>query len=92
MRTKDFGLSCLLTSHKCEVLGHELDHRGQVWFEFRDTEFVRKLEREFFSGTVVVNLADYLSAHKHLKTLIFNLRRNAYGDSEYELQRRPSSI
>lgn len=92
MKTKDFGLSCLLASCRCEMLGHELDQRGQVWLEFRDSEQSKKLEKEFFNGTATVNLADYLSAHKQLKTLIFNLRRNAYGDAEYELHRRPFSF
>ena len=91
MKTKDFGISCLLASHRCEVVGHELDQRGQVWIEYRDTDLTRRLEREFFSGTATVNLADYLSAYKNIKTLIFNLRRQAYGDQEYELHRRPAS-
>lgn len=88
MKTKDFGMCCLLASHRCEMLGHELDDRGQVWMEFRDTELTRKLERDFFSGTATINLADYLNSHKMLKTMIFNLRRQAYGDTEYELHRR----
>ena len=92
MKTKDFGISCLLASHRCEMLGHELDARGQVWIEWRDTELTRKLEREFFSGTATVNLADYLSSQKQIKTLIFNLRRQAYGDQEYELHRRQYSM
>ena len=92
MKTKDFGTSCLLASQRCEMLGHELDTRGQVWIEWRDTDLTRKLEREFFSGTATVNLADYLSSHKMLKTMIFNLRRQAYGDQEYELHRRQYSM
>jgi hypothetical protein len=92
MKTKDFGMCCLLASHRCEMLGQELDNRGQVWIEWRDTEQTRKLERDFFNSTATVNLADYLSAHKQLKTMIFNLRRNAYGDTEYELSRRPYSM
>jgi hypothetical protein len=88
MKTKDFGLSCLLASNRCELISHELDNRGQVWMEFKDTDILRKLEGQFFSGTVQVNLADYLSSQKQLKTLIFNLRRRAYGDNEVELSRR----
>ena len=88
MKTKDFGLSCLLASNQCEMVSHELDGRGQVWIEFKDSDAVRKLERAFYNGTAQVNLADFLSSHKMLKTLIFQLRRNAYGDKEYELQRR----
>ena len=88
MKTKDFGLSCLLASNQCEIHSQELDGRGQVWIEFKDNDTVRKLERAFYSGTAQVNLADYLSAQKTLKNLIFNIRRHAYGDSEYELQRR----
>lgn len=92
MKTKDFGLCCLLASHRCEMLGQELDERGQVWIEFRDTELSRKLESEFLNGTATVNLADYLSCFKQLKTLIFSLRRQAYGDKEYELPRRQYSM
>jgi hypothetical protein len=88
MKSKDYGICCLMASHKCEMLGHELDDRGQVWIEWRDTDLTRKLERDFFSGTATVNLADYLSSQKQIKTLIFNLRRQAYGDREYELHRR----
>ena len=88
MKTKDFGLSCLLASNQCEMLSHELDDRGQVWLEFKDNDKTKKLERDFYNGTAQVNLADYLSAHKTLKNLIFNLRRRAYGDHEYELHRR----
>ena len=88
MKTKDFGLNCLLASRHCNMLGHELDNRGQVWIEWCDTEQTRQLEREFFSGTATVNLADYLSSQKQIKTLIFNLRRAAYGDQEYELHRK----
>lgn len=88
--TKDFGLSCLLMSNRCEMITHRLDERGQVWIEFQNTEKARQLEQAFYNGTAQVNLADYLSCHKTLKTLIFNLRRNAYGDQEYELHRRIS--
>jgi hypothetical protein len=88
MKTKDFGLSCLLASNQCEMISQELDPRGQVWIEFRDTDTSRKLERAFYNGTAQVNLAEYLSAHKTIKTLIFQLRRQAYGDTEYELHRR----
>jgi hypothetical protein len=88
MKTKDFGLSCLLASNRCELISHELDDRGQVWMEFKDTELTRQLESQFFSGTVQVNLANYLSSQKQLKTLIFNLRRRVYGDGEAELSRR----
>jgi hypothetical protein len=70
------------------MISQELDPRGQVWMEFLDTETAKKLERAFYNGTAQVNLADYLSAHKMLKTLIFQLRRKAYGDNEYELHRR----
>jgi hypothetical protein len=88
MKTKDFGLSCLLASNQCEMVSQELDGRGQVWIEFRDNDTVKRLERAFYNGTAQVNLADYLSSHKMLKNLIFNLRRTAYGDQEYELHRR----
>jgi hypothetical protein len=88
LKTKDFGLSCLLASNRCELVSHELDHRGQVWMEFRDTDLARKLEGQFYNGTVQVNLADYLSSQKQMKTLIFNLRRKVYGDGEVELTRR----
>ena len=88
MKTKDFGLSCLLASNQCEMTSQELDDRGQVWIEFKDTDTLKTLERAFYNGTAQVNLADYLSAHKMLKTLIFQLRREAYGDREYELHRR----
>lgn len=88
MKTKDYGINCLMASNHCEMLGHELDQRGQVWIEWRDTELTRRLERDFFSGTATVNLTDYLSCQKQIKTLIFNLRRQAYGDREYELHRR----
>jgi hypothetical protein len=91
MKTKDLGLNCLLAAARCEMLGHELDSRGQVWIDWRDTELTRSLEHQFFSGTVMINLADYLSAQKQLKTLIFNLRRETYGDEEYLLQRRQLS-
>lgn len=88
MKTKDFGLSCLLASNQCEMISQELDSRGQVWIEFQDTDKTKKLERDFYNGTVQVNLADFLSSHKMLKTLIFQLRRQAYGDNEFELHRR----
>lgn len=91
MRTKDFGISCLLASKRCEMVGHALDERGQVWIEWRDNEQTKKLEREFFSGTAITNVADFLSAQKQIKTLIFDTRRQAYGDQEYELHRRPAS-
>jgi hypothetical protein len=88
MKTKDFGLSCLLASNQCEILSQDLDSRGQVWIEFEDTDKAKGLERAFYNGTAQVNLADYLSAHKLLKTLIFTIRRNAYGNNEFELHRR----
>ncbi len=90
MRTKDFGLSCLLASNQCEIVSQELDNRGQVWIEFRDTDNSRKLERAFYNGTAQVNLTDYLSSHRMLKNLIFSLRRHAYGNDEYELHPRIS--
>lgn len=92
MKTKDLGLSCLFAASRCEMLGHELDSRGQVWIDWRDTELTRSLERQFFSGTVMINLADYLSAQKQVKTLIFNLRRQTYGDEEYLLHRRQPAM
>ena len=82
MKTKDFGISCLLASHRCEMIGHELDARGQVWIEWRDTELTRKLERDFFSGTASVNLADYLSSQKQIKTLIRLIRENKINKKE----------
>jgi len=88
MKTKDFGLSCLLASNQCEIISQELDDRGQVWIEFKDSDAVHRLERAFYNGTAQVNLADFLSSHKMLKTLIFKIRRTAYGDQEYELHRR----
>lgn len=88
MKTKDFGLSCLLASNQCEMISQELDDRGQVWIEFQDSETVRKLERAFYNGTAQVNLGDFLSTQKTIKTLIFSLRRRAYGENEYELHRR----
>ena len=81
MKTKDFGLSCLLASNQCEMLSQELDDRGQVWLEFRDTDSARKLERAFYNGTAQVNLSDYLSSHKMLKNLIFQMRRSVSGGS-----------
>jgi hypothetical protein len=92
MKTKDLGLCCLLQASRCEMLGHELDTRGQVWIDWRDTDVTRNLEREFFNGTVTINLADYLSAQKQLKTLIFDLRRIAYGDGEYLLHRKQPTM
>lgn len=92
MKTKDFGLCSLLAANQCEIVRYETDSRGQVWLEWTDDDRSRKLEREFLSGTAIVRLADYLSAQKHIKTLIFNTRRNAYGDGEYELHRNSYSI
>ena len=71
-----------------KILSQELDSRGQVWIEFEDTDKARGLERTFYNGTAVVNLADYLSMQKVLKTMIFSIRRNAYGNNDYELHRR----
>ncbi|HEY3294953.1 MAG TPA: hypothetical protein VGL38_05925 [bacterium] len=88
MKTKDYGINCLLASNHCEMVGHEIDPRGQVWIEWRDTELANKLVRDFYSGSATVNVADFMSSLKHIKTLIFNLRRQAYGDREYELHRR----
>jgi len=88
MKTRDLGLACLMASHKCELTGHELDARGQIWLSFRDTELCRQLEQQYYSGTVMVNLTDYLSAQKQMKTLIFSTRRQAYGEDEYALQRQ----
>ena len=77
MKTKDFGLSCLLASNQCEIISQELDDRGQVWIEFKDSDAVHRLERAFYNGTAQVNLADFLSSHKMLKTVIFKIRRTA---------------
>lgn len=87
MKSRDFGLCCYLASNRCELVSHEIDNLGQVWMEFRDTELTQKLEDQFYNGTAQVNLADYLSSQKQLKTLIFTLRRK-YGNGQEELSRR----
>jgi hypothetical protein len=74
MKTKDFGLSCLLAANKCAMQSQELDDRGQVWIQFEDTSDVQRLAQEFYNGTVVVNLADFLSMHKQLKTMIYSMK------------------
>lgn len=74
MKTKDFGLGCLLAANKCMMTSKDMDERGRVWMTFEDTPDVERLVQDFYSGNATVNVSDFLSMHKQLKTLIYTLR------------------
>jgi hypothetical protein len=78
MKTKDFNLAALLVANNIKLVDYETDELGQMWFEFPDDALTRELEHSFNLATVMVNLHQFVSASKMLKTLIYQNRRNIY--------------
>jgi len=78
MNTKDFGLASLLVSNNCKLVDYSTDELGQMWFEFKDDEISRGLERTFYLSTATVNVQQFVAAQKMLKALIYENRRNRY--------------
>jgi hypothetical protein len=77
MTTKDFGLITTLTSKGLRYLNYQVDDLGRIWFSFPDSPEVRAIEDGFFRNTVSVPVQDFLNAQTTMKTLVFEIRRQA---------------
>ena len=77
MTTKDQGLSSLLLTANCALRHYYLDG-PQVWFDFEDSETAKSTESEFYLGTAMVNVQDFMAAHKQIKNIIHRLKGTAY--------------
>jgi len=82
MKTKDYGLTCLLLCKGHEILNYKSDGAGQVWFEFPDGNEVEKIENDFFMNRALVSANDFLSAQKRIKNIIFRGNEHDYRKSD----------
>ena len=79
MKTKDYGLTCLLLCKGHCIERYSNDDAGQVWFEFPDSGSVEKIVSDFFMNKASVLVGDFLSAEKRVKNIIFG-KENQYGN------------
>jgi hypothetical protein len=77
MTTKDFGLITTLTAKGHSYVNYRVDDLGRIWFTFSDSQDVRGIEDGFFRNTVSVPVQDFLNAQTMMKTLVFEIRRQA---------------
>jgi hypothetical protein len=77
MLTKDFGLITTLTAKGYRYLDYQVDELGRIFFRFQDSSEVRTIEDGFFRNTLSVPVQDFLNAQTTMKTLVFEIRRQA---------------
>ena len=77
MTTKDFGLITTLTSKGYHYQNYKVDELGRIWFTFSDAPEVRAIEDGFFRNTLSVPVQDFINAQTTMKTLVFEIRRQA---------------
>jgi hypothetical protein len=70
MKSKDFGLASMLVSKGHEIVNYEIDDRGQVWFDFGESDDVTDFEKRFYFANETVGVLDFLAAQRRIRALI----------------------
>jgi len=81
MKTKDFGLITTLTAKGYTYQTYTVDELGRIWFTFSEVPEVKAIEDSFFRNTLSVRVQDFINAQTTMKSLVFEIRRqaNEYG-------------
>ena len=77
-RTSDIYLSAALQVEDLELLGIEVDEKGQGVFVFQDVPERPRLVRDFFNGRLVQSSRKYVDSWLALKKLVVATARKGH--------------